>query len=193
MNTLTLQWYDGSQLKTQTIHEQQPSKHFGTIRIGRDPFRCDIILSHPTVSGLHVEIFFNPQQQSFFIRNLREQNPPLINGQRLTKGEIPLSEGSVIYLGQQELKVIAVSLSVASSVPPTILTPPQPVTPLPRPQVQGNLQHQHLPTPLKSQEIYGLQCPRCQKISSYNNLLLGCQYCGHSLQDAKSVLVPPNN
>lgn len=58
MNALTLQWQDAGQDKTQQIYEQQPSKNYGTILIGRDPLRCDIVLSNPTVSGLHVEIYF---------------------------------------------------------------------------------------------------------------------------------------
>ncbi len=219
MNALTLQWHDAGQAKTQKIYEQQPSKNPGTVRIGRDPVRCDIVLSHPTVSGLHVEIFFNSQQQRFLIKNLREQNPPLVDGRQLVQGEIPLNEGSIIYLGQQQLKVIAVSIPSSGSIPATILTPPQPLganyhqptpaaqpqpqvagghhyhqpTPAAQPQVAGG-HHYHQPTPAaQPQGAYGLQCPRCHNISSYNNLLLGCHHCGHSLQDAKSVLVPPTH
>ncbi|PLZ90779.1 FHA domain-containing protein [Fischerella thermalis] len=216
MNVLTLQWQDAGQIKIQKIHEKQPSKNPGTIRIGRDPVRCDIVLSHPTVSGLHVEIFFNAQQQRFLMKNLREQNPPLVDGQKLVQGEIPLREGSIIYLGQQLLKVTEVSVPGGSTVPPTILTPPQPQAtnpppvPVAQPQVHPNY---HQPTPPRQpqpqaahhpvtpavqqqaqpQGVYGLQCPRCKKLSSYKDLLLGCQHCGHSLQDALSVLVPPSH
>ncbi|MBF1991677.1 FHA domain-containing protein [Fischerella thermalis] len=216
MNALTLQWQDAGQIKIQKIHEKQPSKNPGTIRIGRDPVRCDIVLSHPTVSGLHVEIFFNAQQQRFLMKNLREQNPPLVDGQKLVQGEIPLREGSIIYLGQQLLKVTEVSVPGGSTVPPTILTPPQPQAtnpppvPVAQPQVHPNY---HQPTPPRQpqpqaahhpvtpavqqqaqpQGVYGLQCPRCKKLSSYKDLLLGCQHCGHSLQDALSVLVPPSH
>ncbi|PLZ97456.1 peptide-binding protein [Fischerella thermalis CCMEE 5268] len=216
MNVLTLQWQDASQIKIQKIHEKQPSKNPGTIRIGRDPVRCDIVLSHPTVSGLHVEIFFNAQQQRFLMKNLREQNPPLVDGQKLVQGEIPLREGSIIYLGQQLLKVTEISVPGGSTVPPTILTPPQPqaTNPPPVPVVQPQVHpNYHQPTPPRQpqpqaahhpvtpavqqqpqpQGIYGLQCPRCKKLSSYKNLLLGCQHCGHSLQDALSVLVPPSH
>jgi hypothetical protein len=216
MNALTLQWQDAGQIKTQKIHEKQPSKNPGTIRIGRDPVRCDIVLSHPTVSGLHVEIFFNAQQQRFLMKNLREQNPPLVDGQKLLQGEIPLNEGSIIYLGQQLLKVTEISVPGGSTVPPTILTPPQPQAtnpppvPVAQPQAhphyyqptpprQPQLQAVHHPvTPAVQQQaqpqgVYGLQCPRCKKLSSYKDLLLGCQHCGHSLQDALSVLVPPSH
>jgi hypothetical protein len=237
MNALTLQWHDAGQTKTQKIHEKQPSKNPGTIRIGRDPVRCDIVLSHPTVSGLHIEIFFNAQQQRFLMKNLREQNPPLVDGQKLVQGEMPLNEGSIIYLGQQLLKVTEVAVPGGSTVPPTILTPPQPQAtnppppPVAQPQVHPNY-HQpipprqpqpqvhhnyHQPTPhqqpqpqvaahhhhhpvtpgvqqqAQPQGVYGLQCPRCKKLSSYKDLLLGCQHCGHSLQDALSVLVPPSH
>ncbi|MBF2071950.1 FHA domain-containing protein [Fischerella thermalis] len=216
MNVLTLQWQDAGQIKIQKIHEKQPSKNPGTIRIGRDPVRCDIVLSHPTVSGLHVEIFFNAQQQRFLMKNLREQNPPLVDGQKLVQGEIPLREGSIIYLGQQLLKVTEISVPGGSTVPPTILTPPQPQAtnpppvPVAQPQAHPNY---HQPTPPRQpqpqaahhpvtpavqqqaqpQGVYGLQCPRCKKLSSYKDLLLGCQHCGHSLQDALSVLVPPSH
>jgi FHA domain len=209
MNALTLQWHDAGQDRTYKIYEQQPTKNPGTVRIGRDPVRCDIVVSNPTVSGLHVEIFFHPQHQCFLIRNLREQNPPLVDGQQLIRGEQPLSEGSTIYLGQMQLKVIAVSVATTSSVPATILTPPpvanpQPQPPLghyhhsPTPQAQQPQPqpplgyHNHSPTPQAQQQgVYGLECPRCHKVSSTDYLQVGCPWCGTSLAAAVSVLVIP--
>ncbi|NJM72664.1 MAG: FHA domain-containing protein [Scytonema sp. RU_4_4] len=218
MNTLTLQWYDLGQQKTQNIHEHGPSKNHGTVRIGRDPLRCDIVLSHQTVSGLHIEIYFHAQQQRFFLRNLREQNPPLVDGRQLVQGEVALNDGSIIYLGQQELKVIAVSIPTASSVPTTILLPPQPsaanpqpVRPVVQPQPQAHLGnnlhpptppaqqpavapgHHHPPAPPVQQGVYGLKCPKCQRISSPESLQVGCPWCGTSLAAAISVLVAPNH
>lgn len=211
MNALTLQWHDAGQNKTQNIYERQPSKNPGTVRIGRDPLRCDIVMINPTVSGLHVEIFFHSQQQNFYIRNLREPNPPLVDGNQLFQGEVPLKEGSVIYLGQLELKVIAVTIN---SFPETVITPPQPPkTPLyPPPQAQPGHQHQIPKTPLHPQPqpqpvshrhetkppvpppgVYGLQCPRCYKVSSAEYLQVGCRWCGTSLAAAVSVLVAPGN
>lgn len=52
MNELTLEWLEAGRNHTQKIYEQQPSKNPGTVRIGRDSAQCDIVLSHPTVSGL---------------------------------------------------------------------------------------------------------------------------------------------
>ncbi|MEA5552273.1 FHA domain-containing protein [Anabaena cylindrica UHCC 0172] len=180
MNTLTLQWYDAGQSKTQQIDEQQSSKNTGTFRIGRDPLRCDIILTHPTVSGLHVEIFFNSQQQRFYIRNLREVNPPQIDGKSLIQGEMMLSEGSIIYLGQQQLQVTAIAIN---SIPATILVPPQ----------QPAYQHQKKSAPTQPKLTYGLQCFKCHKVSPPENMQVGCPWCGTSLAGAVSVLVAPKS
>ncbi|MEA5571882.1 FHA domain-containing protein [Calothrix sp. UHCC 0171] len=180
MSALILKWYDAGQEKTQTIYEQQPSKNPGTVRIGRDPLRCDIVLSHPTVSGLHVEIFFNPQQQRFLIRNLREQNPPVVDGKRLKRGEKPLNQGSVILLGQAHIQVAGVS-----TIEATVLSPPP----------EKLEQAVHLP-PVAPQPAYkpayGLECPRCHRVSPIEHLELGCKWCGTSLAAAASVLVTPN-
>ncbi|BAY26899.1 FHA domain containing protein [Calothrix sp. NIES-2100] len=207
MNALTLQWHDAGQERTQNIYEQQPSKNPGTVRIGRDPLRCDIVVSNPTVSGLHVEIFFNSQQQRFYIRNLRSPNPPLVDRQQLAQGELPLREGSIIQLGQMEIKVISVAIN---GIPPTILTPPAPpIPPIGTTQPTKNLinqqpnnqqppvqprYHQHPPVPpAPPPGVYGLECPKCHKVSPFENQQVGCPWCGTSLAAAVSVLVAPNH
>ncbi len=183
MNELSLEWHDSGQDKTQKIYEQQPSKNPGTVRIGRDPLRCDIVLTDPTVSGLHVEIFFHFQHQRFYVRNLRISNPPVVDGHQLIEGEVPLSQGSILYLGQMEVKVTGVSvLLAASSIPQTILIPPQARIANPQPPIS--------PTPGKA--IYGLMCPKCHQISPYEHLEFGCPWCGTSLAAAVSALIAPN-
>lgn len=180
MYELTLEWQEACQTRTERIRDQQPSKNPGTVRLGRDPARCDLVLSDPTVSGLHVEIFFNSTTHTFALRNLRQTNPPIVDGQQIPKGEVPLQEGSIIYLGQVELKVVTISLNAPNnSVPPTILLPPNAPTPV-----------QH-PTP--NVVSYGLQCPSCHRISPYARMALGCQWCGTSLASAASVLMTPNS
>ncbi|AKG19935.1 FHA domain-containing protein [Calothrix sp. 336/3] len=180
MNRLTLQWYDAGEMKTQQITAQQPSKHPGTVRIGRDPIRCDIILTHPTVSGLHVEIFFHPQQKLFLIRNLREQNPPMIDGKQLFQGETPIQESSIIYLGQQQLQVTALTISRHANA----ILSPSPIIPVKNPTPPSN--QASVPA---AQPVYGLECPNCHRISSIEHLQVGCPWCGTSLAAAVSVLV----
>lgn len=176
MHELTLEWQESGRIKRETIRDRQISKNPGTVRLGRDPGRCDVVLSDPTVSGLHVEIFFNPATGTFAIRNLRDTNPPLVDGRSLSYGEASLSQGSIIYLGQLELKVIAVSLAPSSnSIPPTILMPP----PVPVAVQQ----------PVPVSVSYGLQCPTCQRISPYDRIDFGCLWCGTSLAAAASVLM----
>ena len=191
MNSLTLKWHDANQEQTQIIYEQQPSKNPGTVRIGRDPLRCDIVLSHPTVSGLHVEIFFNSQEKRFYIRSLREKNPPLVDGNQLVRGDALLNQGSIICLGQMQLKVINISIPQINSFPATILEPPkpgqnsQPVTPAPPLKSPSST----VPLP---KGAYSLQCPNCHKLSSIEHIEVGCPWCGTSLAAAISVLVAPD-
>ncbi|MDM9381308.1 protein kinase [Chlorogloeopsis sp. ULAP01] len=109
LHQLTLEWVEDAQVKYRTILEKQQSKNPGKIRIGRDPEQCDIVLPDPTISGLHVEIFFYSPKQRFYLRNLRQQNPPIIDGQLLLAGEMPLASGSTLRLGQQNFRVREIS------------------------------------------------------------------------------------
>ncbi len=187
MNELTLAWHDAGQNKTQKISDQQPSKNPGSVRIGRDPQKCDILMSDLTVSGLHVEIFFNEPQKCFYIRNLRPTNPPLVNGQQLVNGEVALSQGSTIYLGQSQLTVTAVVIPNIGSIPPTILTP-QPASSTTQPPALVTPQ----PAAAQTKKAYGLMCPKCHQISPYEQLDFGCPWCGTSLAAAASALINPH-
>lgn len=204
MNELTIEWQEAGHLRRQIIRDQQLSKNPGTVRLGRDPIRCDIVLDNPTVSGLHVEIFFNQQQKRFYLRNLRDTNPPWVNGNRLAAAEIALSQGSNFFLGETEIKITGVNIEV-SNVPPTILisspptnnsvqtslvnNPPQ-LPNIVNPGISGK---QAIPMVVGNQ-IYGLRCPnsKCDRISPYEQLDLGCPWCGTSLAAAESVLMSPN-
>lgn len=168
MNQLTLKWTEAGQSRTQTLNDQK------TYRVGRDPTRCDIVLSHPTVSGLHIEIFFHPSHHKFYLKNLRETNPPMINNQKLITGEVMLNSGSNIQLGQQELEVIAMA-SEPFLIAPTQLFSPDELT-------------SKAPVPLHPVQ-YGLQCPKCDRVSSYEQLNVGCPWCGTSLAAAASVVL----
>ncbi|MGB3189881.1 MAG: FHA domain-containing protein [Limnoraphis sp.] len=176
MNELTLKWIEANQLHIQTLQQQQPSKHPGTIRIGRDPHRCDVVLSHPTVSGLHVEIFFDSTSDQFRVRSLRDTNPPRIDGQLLSSQEATLNPGSHLCLGQVELEVVSV-LNRIEKIPVTILFSPN---------ESVNLQKPPASTPQ-----YGLQCPKCDRLTPYEQIDLGCRWCGTSLAAAMSVVMSP--
>ncbi len=102
---LTLEWEEADEIKSYKISNNQFTKNPGKIRIGRDPQDCDLVLSEATVSALHVEIFFNQEKEKFYLRNLRHKNPPILDGQLLLAGEMPLTISSILRLGQQNLKV----------------------------------------------------------------------------------------
>jgi serine/threonine protein kinase len=132
VHEMTLQWVETGQAHSQVLYPNQPSRQPGSIRIGRDPMRCDIVLSDITVSGLHVEIFFDTQDRSFYVRNLRETNPPLVDGQPLPYGERQLSQGSTLRLGHIDLHVSMIVLrQFPFGQPPGHLrqpsSPPEPI------------------------------------------------------------------
>ena len=180
METLTLEWIDGGQIKTQIIQAQQPSKHPGTVRVGRDRNRCDLVLSDPTVSGLHVEIFFNHQEQCFYLRNLRESNPPTVDGYSFRTGEVALKLNSTIILGQQPLRVTHISQQ-GSNIPATILVSSS----------SNSAPHQAAFANQPPQQQYGLKCPKCDRISLYEWQETTCLKCGTNLAQAWSVLITP--
>ena len=194
MHTLTLRWVEKGQQNTEIIQDQQPSKNPGTVRIGRDPSRCDIVISDLTVSGLHVEIYFHPQSQSFYLRSLRPSNPPVVDGHSLFQGEVPLRQGSVIYLGQMQLNVAAISVGVGG-VAPTQVIPPQALRGVtqPPPRFSQVPQVAAVAPQASVAPTYTLQCPRCHHLCPPEDLILGCRWCGTSLAAAVSVLASPHN
>lgn len=181
MHELTLKWIEAGEFRTQTIWDKQPSKHPGTVRIGRDPTRCDIVLLHPTVSGLHVEIFYDPQKHHFYLRNLRSSNPSKVDGQILVQGEVMLTPGSLICLGQIKLKVIAIDPRFFPEGTQSAEEDDDSAASVSQP-LRRRLPRKPLPT-------YGLKCPNCRKISDYKLLDFGCPWCGTSLDKANSVLM----
>jgi predicted component of type VI protein secretion system len=101
MSELILEWQEAGTVKTQTVTK--------SATIGRDPARCNIVLSHPTVSGVHAQIYFRDSDSLFYLRNLRDTNPPVVDRRRLVEGEAPLHQGSTVYLGQVLLTVTKTS------------------------------------------------------------------------------------
>jgi hypothetical protein len=122
MTELTLTWIEGGNPKTEVIHPQYPSKNPGTVRLGRDPSRCDIVLNESSVSGLQAEIFYDAGRGGFYVRSLRESNPPIINGHPLPSGEVPLGSTNTIQLGRLQM-------SATSPIPATDVINPGGVAP----------------------------------------------------------------
>lgn len=174
-NQLNLIWTEAGVRQIQTIQNGQPSKNPGTVRLGRDRAKCDIVFSHESVSGLHVEIFFNHELHEYAVRNLRASNPPLVDGKILASGEAKLTSGSRIHLGQVQIEVVEVT-EMQVAAPLTVL--------LSAPAVQSS-------SPPMGHSIYGLQCPKCSRISPYAQLSAGCPWCGTSLVAAVSVVLSP--
>lgn len=192
MSKIILTWLENHQSQQQIIEDQQITKNQGTFRIGRDPNQCDLILNHPTISGLHIEIFFAQDKQQFILRNLRDSNPPLVNQQRIYHhGEIELHQGTIIQLGEVLLTVYQVEISQNQGIKPTIISPAilshpkitQPVNPL----YQKSSSSSSVPP------TYGLKCPICGHISHYEKLNFGCQWCGSSLASAESIIIVPKS
>ncbi|MFN3926302.1 MAG: FHA domain-containing protein [Pseudanabaenaceae cyanobacterium] len=63
----------------------------------RDPLRAELVIGDPTVSGLHISIYYDPQQQRFILENLRESNPAIVNGRKLAAGTTALSSPPQTY------------------------------------------------------------------------------------------------
>lgn len=168
MSELTLQWSEFGQPKHQVLRDQQPSKQPGKIRLGRDPALCDLVFQERSVSGLHVEIFFQSQAQQFFIRNLRSQNPPLVDGTLLEQGDLPLRAGTRIKLGRMELQVTALTITPPQAPPAVVSTSGPPST-----------------------AAYGLQCPQCHHVAAYSNdaIQQDCPMCGHSMATSNTVFI----
>jgi predicted component of type VI protein secretion system len=173
-NQLNLTWTEAGVRQTQTIENGQPSKNPGSVRLGRDPAQCDIVFSDSSVSGLHVEIFFDRELQEYAVRNLRASNPPLVDGKILASGEAILKSDSRINLGQVEIEVNVTEVHLAAPLTVLLGTPP----------VQISSQPTQPPT-------YGLLCPKCSRVSPYAQLSAGCPWCGTSLAAAASVVLSP--
>ena len=174
-NQLTLTWTEAGVRQTQTIQNRQPTKNPGTVRLGRDPTKCDVVFSHSSVSGLHIEIFFNQELQQYAVRNLRASNPPLVDGKILASGEATLKSDSRIHLGQVHIEVVEVT-EMQVAAPLTVLLSAPPV---------------QISSPATQPSTYGLQCPKCSRVSPYAQLSAGCPWCGTSLAAAVSVVLSP--
>ena len=143
MSEITFAWTAGGQRVARTMRESDSTIVPGTIRVGRDPDRCDVVLPSVTerdrtVSRCHVEIVFDPNEFGYYLTNLRPHNPVYIGGQVVTQ-PVLLHPGCIVQLGEVELAIDRVTAvpQTAIAKPPgeqvTVLrqppTPPPPVPP----------------------------------------------------------------
>ncbi len=176
MSKLTLEWQEENIIKNFIFQGKDRDDQPNLIEIGRDPSRCNLVLTHPTVSALHVKIRYDDRTYQFYLSNLRETNPPLVDGQKIIQGETPLKLYSQIYLG----KVLLIVKSIQSKSPARVIIPRS------KPQITPQI------PPIRSiQELYQLKCSGCGRNCPYDWIDLGCQWCGTSLSAAASILIPP--
>src|SRR3954468_3378157 len=71
------------------------------VLLGRLP-TCELLLNHPTVSRLHAGISFT--DGDYYIRNLRQSNPVVLNGTKLVDYEV-LAPGDVLGIGPFTLNI----------------------------------------------------------------------------------------
>ena len=111
MYKITLEWVEEGRQRLETISSEEETKEKGKIFIGRDENQCDIILplDEKTVSRLHVLIFYDSQQNCFFLRNLTsdrsQPNPVILDGKKIIYEQATISSESVIQLGKISLKI----------------------------------------------------------------------------------------
>jgi pSer/pThr/pTyr-binding forkhead associated (FHA) protein len=115
---LTFRWNELGKEIEKHISSQQVTKNKDSIVIGRDSSLCDVVLNDRTVSSVNIEIIFNSQHQKFFVKKLKATNPPFVDNKELSGEELILYQGSIIKLGDLDLKVVSISPDYPS---PTIM------------------------------------------------------------------------
>lgn len=116
MHKIVLEWVEEGRNRSQTFSFDRPNEP--PIRIGRDESQCDVIIKDPskTVSGLHVEIFFDVAKHTFYLRNVtknREKpNPARVNGLKVVAEDVALKYRSTIQLGK-----VMLTANVTSDAP----------------------------------------------------------------------------
>ncbi len=116
MHKIALEWVEEGRNRSQAFSFEKPKEP--PIRIGRDESQCDVIVKDPskTVSGLHVEIFFDVAKHTFYLRNLTKNrdkpNPAWVNGQKVVEADAVLKHRATIQLGK-----VTLTANVTSDAP----------------------------------------------------------------------------
>ncbi len=124
MYRITLEWSDTNKVRTKTITAENQTHAPQKIIIGRGSKDvCDVVLKHQnpqtlkTVSHVHLELFYDQNQNCLLARNLTQNrqppkrpNPIIIDGQKIIKEVVKINEGSQIKLGKIVLTVKVLEL-----------------------------------------------------------------------------------
>jgi predicted component of type VI protein secretion system len=174
MYRFTLEWPEGSQLRSKTVSAAEAETLKPVFRIGRDEQQCDIVVNDETnsVSRLHAEILFKSEQNRLYLRNITgERSQPnlvIVDRQKILKQEIVLQMGSEIQLGHLKMKVKSLKIAPPSVDPPPINPP--------------------LINQPSQQQEYGLQCINGHQVS-YDYVGLFCPFCGTALQAVDTIII----
>jgi pSer/pThr/pTyr-binding forkhead associated (FHA) protein len=179
MYRFTLEWSEGSQLRSKTVSATEAKQLNTIVLIGRDKQQCDIVVNDDTstVSRVHAEVFFKPEQHKLYLRNATRERPQpnfvMVDRQKILKQEVALNMGSKIQLGKLNLTVKSLEISQLPVDQPSVNQPPV------------NQSHSH---PLSQQQEYGLQCINGHQVS-YDHVGLFCPFCGTALQAVDTVII----
>jgi pSer/pThr/pTyr-binding forkhead associated (FHA) protein len=119
MYQITLEWSDNDRIRTKTLTADDYTHISQTIIIGRGGEDvCDVVLKHQnpqilnTVSNVHLALFYDPNRNCFFAKNLTQNrqppkipNPVIINGKKVITEVVKIEQGTQIKLGKLLLKV----------------------------------------------------------------------------------------
>ncbi len=111
MYKITLEWTEEGRTRSQTISDTDNTQEVGKIFIGRDEKKCDIVLpvGEKTISRLHVVIFYDFEQNCFFLKNLTSDRPQpnrvIVDGKTIISQQTNISLESVIQLGTISLRI----------------------------------------------------------------------------------------
>lgn len=138
MKELILTWNTGTM--TRTLYSAQPGIAHPKLRIGRDPVTCDLVLpsitqEDLTVSKLHVELYFDPTADQFYLRNLKgKSNPPKLYGNWVDDVPVPVDHDGELQLGRRVFQISVVlhtPIVIAPTTPPDLKAESTPTSALP--------------------------------------------------------------
>lgn len=174
MYRFMLEWSEASQLRSKTVSATETEPLKTCFRIGRDEQQCEIVVNDDvgTVSRLHAEIFFKPEQKQLYLRNATGNRPQpnfvMVDRQKVIKQDVALKMGSEIQLGKLKLLVKSLEIFHPSAS---------------QPQSHHPQSHQ-----LSGHQEYGLQCINGHQVS-YDHVGLFCPFCGTALQAVDTIVI----